>query len=230
MRASDEYLIKGFPIFRGVSDAVFSQVTADAVVSDAAPGDVLLREGERASHLFVLLNGVVETYAEQGGKPACLSFIRPPAAFIVAAVWMDQPQLTSARVVAPSRVLVIPARAVRDAIATDRAFAAAAGLELAIRYRDVMKDLKNNRMRSATERLANWLLTESAFAGANTFTIGIGKGALAARLGMTSEHLSRAFAQLREHGVRLFGADVQIERDLLANFAAPTPLIDGADL
>ena len=98
MRESDESLIRGFPIFRGVSNVALSQLAAVSSLADFEPGHVLLREGERPSHLFVLLNGVVETFSEPAGKKTTLSFIRPPSAFIVAAVWLDQVQLTSARV------------------------------------------------------------------------------------------------------------------------------------
>ncbi|MCP8939560.1 cyclic nucleotide-binding domain-containing protein [Alsobacter sp. SYSU M60028] len=230
MRASDAYLIKGFPLFRGISDAAFDRVTADAVISDVQPGTVLVREGEKPSSLFVLLGGLAEAFSESNGKRVIVTFLRPPAAFILAAVWLDQVQLNSVRTSMPSRVLSMSAQTVRDAIASDASFAAAAGYELAIRYRDVMKELKNQRLRSATERLANWLLTESRFAGMTSFTLGIGKAVLASRLGMTGEHLSRAFAQLREHGVEIAGNDVRIEPDRLAVFASPTPLIDGVDL
>jgi len=230
MRSSDAYLVRGFPLFRGVADDVFDAVTSHAVIKEAAAGEVLLTEGERPTSLFVLLNGLVETYAGHADKSVTLSFVRPPAAFIVAAVWMDQPQLTSARTSLPSRLLVVPAAAVRAALATDGGFAAALGLELAIRYRDVLKELKNQRMRSATERLANWLLTEAAVAGSDEFELEVGKTLLAARLGMTGEHLSRAFAQLRERGVRVVGNKVGIDRGELELVARPSPLMDGTDI
>ena len=230
MRSSDAYLVRGFPIFRGVSDAVFESVTSRSQIRDAAEGEILLTEGELPQSLFVLLNGLVETYSSYGEKPVTLSFIRPPAAFIVAAVWMNQPQLTSARVTIASRLLVIPSDLVRQTIASDGGFAAAVGLELAIRYRDVLKELKNQRIRSATERLANWLLVEAAVAGSDEFDLEVGRALLAARLGMTGEHLSRAFAQLRECGVSIVGNKVRIDRGKLEVLARPSVLMDGTDI
>ena len=229
MRSSDANLIRGFPIFRGVSDAVFAEVTAQAVIADVPPDHVLLREGERPEYLFVLLNGLVETFSESAGKTTTLSFIRPPAAFIVAAVWLNQLQLNSARTLSASRILSIPASTVRAALGSDRGFCEAAGRELAIRYRDIFKELKNQRMRNATDRLANWLLTESQVAGASEFQIEIGKSTLAGRLGISGEHLSRAFALLREHGVETDGKTMRIDVVKLTAFANPNPLIDGSD-
>ena len=229
MRSSDANLIRGISYFSGVSDVVFEQVTAEAVIAEFPADHLLLTEGERPEFLFVLLNGLVETFSESEGKSTTLSFIRPPAAFIVAAVWMNQPQLNSVRTLSPSRILSVPAETVRHALASDRGFCEAAGRELAIRYRDVFKELKNQRMRNATDRLANWLLTESQVAGSPEFQIEIGKSVLAGRLGISSEHLSRAFAQLREHGVETDGKLMRIDPIKLAVFAKPNPLIDGSD-
>jgi CRP/FNR family transcriptional activator FtrB len=230
MRTSDRHLIRGFPIFRGVADAMFERLTARAEILDVEPGEVLLKEGELPAFLFVLLNGLVEAYSSHAGIDATLTFIRPPGAFIVAAVWTGQVQLTSVRTVQASRILRLPAGDVRAGIAADSAVATAIGLELAIRYRDVMRELKNQRMRTATERLANWLLLESEVAGSPRFRLGIGKGLLAARLGMAGEHLSRAFGILREHGVTVAGSEVTIDREVLADFARPSVLMDGQDI
>lgn len=230
MRSSDAYLVRGFPIFRGVSDAVVESVMSRSNIRDASAGEILLTEGERPQSLFVLLNGLVETYSSHADKVVTLSFIRPPTAFIVAAVWMNQPQLTSARVTIGSRLLVIPAEVVRETIASDKDFVGAIGLELAIRYRDVLRELKNQRIRSATERLANWLLVEAAVAGNDEFHLEVGKARLAARLGMSGEHLSRAFAGLRECGVAIDGNRVRIDRAKLEAIARPSVLMDGTDI
>jgi CRP/FNR family transcriptional activator FtrB len=230
LRESDTSLVRGFPLFRGVSDDVVARVIANAQILDHSAGHMLLQEGQRPSSLFVLLNGLVETFSEGVAGTTTLAFVRPPAAFIVAAVWMDQPQLTSARTLVPSRILAIPASEVRSALASDRGFCAALGYEMAIRYRDVLKELKNQRMRNATERLANWLLTEAAVAGVPHFQLAIGKSTLAGRLGMTSEHLSRALVQLRQHGVETEGRTIRLDPERLASFAHPNPLIDGSDV
>jgi CRP/FNR family transcriptional activator FtrB len=129
-----------------------------------------------------------------------------------------------------SRFLVIPAEVVRETIASDKDFAAAVGLELAIRYRDVLKELKNQRIRSATERLANWLLVEAAVAGTDEFELEVSRALLAARLGMTGEHLSRAFTHLRESGVSIAGNMVKIDRSKLEVIARPSVLMDGTDI
>ena len=230
MRTADQHLIRGFPLFRGVQDDVFDRVTASAQIRDWQPGETVLVEGEKPAWLFVLLNGLVEAFSGHGGKETTLSFVRPPGAFIMAAVWTDQVQLTSIRTIEKSRILQIPAEDIRSGLAQDASFAKAAGLELAIRYRDILRELKNQRMRSATERLANWLLLEQEISKTPSFSLPIPKSLLAARLGMTNEHLSRSLNILRDHGVSLSGSVITLDRQALISYAHPSILMDGADI
>ena len=87
------------------------------------------------------------------------------------------------------------------------------------------------KTRTAIERLANWIVSESNFSDrTNWVYINIAKAKLASRLGMTNEHLSRAFLQLRSHGIMITGRNIQIfDRNALEKFACPDPLIDGID-
>jgi len=110
-----------------------------------------------------------------------------------------------------STVVLIPAVAVRDIFNKDPAFARAVVTELALRCRGLLKDLKNQRLRSNLERLANWLLAHNEKVGRpGTFRLPIEKKALANLLGMRPENLSRSFSELANLGVRVNGADVTI--------------------
>ena len=53
---------------------------------------------------------------------------------------------------------MIPAQAVRDVFGRDAAFARAIVNELAERYRRVVRVLKDQKLRTGIERLANWIL------------------------------------------------------------------------
>ncbi|MFO1148061.1 MAG: helix-turn-helix domain-containing protein [Alsobacter sp.] len=230
MRGSDQHLIRGFPLFRGVPDGTFDSVTIRARIVDLPSSSTFLREGEKPEFLYVLLNGLVETFTEKAGALTTLAFVRPPTAFIVAAVWLDQVQLTSARTIAPSRILFVPAADVRAAMTQDPTFCQALGSELAARYRDVMKELKNQRTRSAAERLANWLLTEAQAEGSAEFEMPVSRGVLASRLGVTAEHLSRTFVALRDHGVLSDGRVIRLDLPRLTKFARPSVTFDQNDL
>jgi CRP/FNR family transcriptional activator FtrB len=123
---------------------------------------------------------------------------------------------------------MIPAQAVRDVFDQDAGFARAIVDELAIRYRSVVRALKDVKLRTSAERLANWILLQDARQGNHgRIDIGVDKRTLASYLGMAPENLSRNLAQLAEHGVRYMGQKLLIEdAAALARFANPNPLID----
>jgi CRP/FNR family transcriptional activator FtrB len=100
--------------------------------------------------------------------------------------------------------------------------------ELAQRYRGLVKDLKNQRLRTGIERLANWILAHNEKIGRpGSFRLPIEKKALANLLDMRPENLSRSFAELTKLGVRIDGAAVTIvDIATLTEFAQPDPLID----
>ena len=125
-------------------------------------------------------------------------------------------------------MLLLPAEAVRQAFAQDAAFARAMAIELAHAYRGVVKELKNQKLRSSLERLANWLIARNVETGGkNRFELPFEKKILASRLGMAPEVLSRAFASLVPYKVRVDGATIEIgDPAALSHLAKPTQTID----
>jgi CRP/FNR family transcriptional activator FtrB len=191
-------------------------------------GVVLVDEGQKPDFLHILVEGSVEFFSSSRGRETTLSFLTPPGAFILAAVVLDQLYLKSARTTESSMVVLIPAGAVREVFSKDTVFARAVVAELAMRYRSLAKDLKNQRLRSGLERLANWVLAHNEKIGCpGRFKLPMEKRALANLLGMRAEHLSRSLAELADLGVRVEGTEVTIvDFGALTEFAKPDPLID----
>jgi CRP/FNR family transcriptional activator FtrB len=228
MRATDTQIVRALPLFRDMQAMHFAQLIEAGYLQKFPRRVVLVHEGERPAFLHVLVEGSAEFFSASGGRETTLSFLKPPSAFILAAVVLDQLYLKSARTVEPSMVVLIPAAAVRDVFGRDPAFARAVVAELAFRYRAIVKDLKNQRLRTSIERLANWILAYNQECGAaGSFKMPIEKKALAHLLGMRPENLSRSFAELARLGVGVRGPLVEIgDMAALRDFARPDPLID----
>ena len=228
MRSDEMSDVRALPLFREARDATFEGLLPAGFLQRFPPGVVLIRENETADFLHVVVEGAVEMFASSAGRETTISFVRPVSAFILAAVLKDQVYLQSARTVEASRILMIPAGSVRRAMEEDPAFMAAVVAELATAYRSAVKDLKNQKLRTGAERLANWLLRlDDEQGGTASVEIGVEKRLLASRLGMSPENLSRAFAALRTHGAAVRGARVEIaDRERLTTFAQPDPLVD----
>lgn len=229
MRASDIEGLRELHLFNKMPVGQFERLTQAATFQRYPPNTLLVSEGERPDFLYVLVEGCVELFASHNGRQTTIDVIKATTTFILAAVILGQPYLKSARTLLESRILLIPAEDVRTTFRQDPDFAFSAIAELSERYRGLVKLLKDQKLRSTMERLANWLLRNYSKQG-DTFavTLEFEKKTLASLLGTTPENLSRALAQLANAGVVTSGRTITIaDKDALVAFANPSPLIDG---
>ncbi len=232
MRNEDFEEVRHLPLF-GEMDPNRVDVLLRGAFLQRFPAHVeLAREGEPADFLHVIVDGQIELYTTHHGRETTVGVIGRGQSFIVAAVLLDRIYLKSARAMAPSRVLLVPADAVRQGFAEDAAFARSLARELAFAYRNLVKELKNQKLRSNLERLANWLLVrESETGGTGRFELPFDKKTLAARLGMAPEVLSRSFAALAPYHVAVNGAEIRLaDIPALSKLANPCATIDDASV
>jgi len=229
MRRSDLQLIRALPLFHGMTASHFEALIQAALLQKFPPYVVLTTEGELPDFLHVVVEGTVELYAGHAGRETAIDTLDPVATFILAAVIRDEVYLKSARTLTPSRILMIPADAVRDVFGRDASFARAVVGELAARYRSIVRALKNQKLRTGAERLGSWvLMADRRGGGTGRVQLAYEKRTLASLPGMTAENLSRNLAILTEHGVRTEGRNITItDRGKLEAFAIPNGLIDG---
>jgi CRP/FNR family transcriptional activator FtrB len=211
-----------------MTDAHFDDLVRAAFLQRFPAHVVLIKEGELPDFLHVVVEGAVELFASRGAHETTIDILYPVTTFILAAVIQDQVYLKSARTLTSARILMVPAEAVRDVFDQDAVFARAIVGELAKRYRDVVRELKNQKLRTGIERLASWILAADR-AGGETGTVPIvhDKRTIAALLGMTPENLSRNLATLAADCICSEAREIRItDREKLRRIAMPDPLID----
>jgi CRP/FNR family transcriptional activator FtrB len=221
--------IRDLALFKDISDDSFAVLTRGAYVQNFPPHTELITEGEPADFLYVVLSGAVELFAQWDGGETTLATVWPVSNFILAATITDKVFLKSGRTLGKSRLILIPSQDVRAVFQTDPVFAKAIVYDLATYYRAAVRNTKNLKLRTSTERLANYLLKcQRRYGGKNEFELPYEKRRLASYLGMTPENLSRSFNALNAHGIRVDGQNVYITSyDDLVKYAKPTHLIDG---
>ncbi len=209
-----------------MDDGRREEILANAYLQVFPPQLTLFEAGQNADFLYVLVDGLAELYAQSAGRETTMRIVEPVTSFILAAVVTDLPFLMSARTLVSSRVLMVPAANLRDAIKQDPALMQAAMHELAFGYRDLVRALTDMKLRQSAERLGNLILqTETQQGGNGTVRIKSEKRLIASLLGMTPENLSRAFGVLGAHGIEVEGALVRItDRDSLVQFSRPDPV------
>lgn len=228
MRSSDLPQVRSLPLFESMSDSNFEALMQAAYLQVFPAQLELITEGDPADFLYVVIEGRVELFARSNGHETTMGMVRPVGTFILAAVLKDAVYLMSARTGHRSKVLMVPSENIRDLFQKDEAFARAIVVELATCYRNVVKDHKDLKLRTAVERLANRLLRYHSDQGANgCLELPHDKRTLASLLGMTPENLSRAFNTLKPYGVSVDGMTIRLtEIDALRTLAKPNNLID----
>lgn len=230
MRSEDLPLIRELPLFAAMEEANFAELMQAAYFQRFPQGVQLIAEGEPADFLHIVVEGSVELFAHANGRETIMEMVRPVETFILAAVVRDAVHLMSARSLERCQILMVPSQNIRDIFERDAGFARSIVRELGGRYRGMVKALKNQKLRTSVERLANYLLCLDAHqGGSGRIALPMEKRALASLLGMTPENLSRAFGTLAPYGVEVDGPEVRLtkKRDL-ETLAKPNPLLDDA--
>lgn len=211
-----------------MESARFLELTSTAFLQKFPAGTTLLFEGDSVDFLYILLNGAVEIQGSWNDKETTVAVVRPLSVFILSSVILDSPSLISARTLERSEILMLPAEGIRRAMRLDGAFTLAVAEEMAGWNRALVRQVKNLKLRSGAERLANYLLQlQIQQDGATTVRLPHEKRILASLLGMTPENLSRAFASLADYGVEVSGHEVRLTMMVaLKRMAKSSPFID----
>lgn len=228
LRDEDKQIVRNLSLFRNMDADRFDNLLNAAFLQRFPERVILINEGEPSDFLHIVIDGCVELFATLDGRESTMTVLSPVSTFILAAVLKDAVYLMSARTRTASRILMIPAKNVRQAMDDDDAFARSIVIELANCYRGVVRNQKNLKLRTGVERLASYLAHQHVRQAANgKLTLPTDKKTLASMLGMTPENLSRSFSTLRRSGVSVTGPEVAVEsQDDLIEIARHAPLID----
>jgi CRP/FNR family transcriptional activator FtrB len=228
VRPGERPEIANLPLFSEMQEAQRERIFSGSFLQVFPPQLTLFELGQHPDFLHVLVDGLVELYAHSAGRDTTMRIVEPVTSFILAAVVTDQPYLMSARTLAPSRILLVPAALIRELVKDDPALMQATMRELAQAYRDMVRALTDMKLRQSAERLGNLILQHERRQGrTGKLQLKAEKRLLASLLGMTPENLSRAFGVLCGHGITVSAAQITItDRAALEAFSRPDPVPD----
>lgn len=209
----DVAVLRRHPLFRGMAAADFDALLDRAEQRTIPAGTELVRAGDPASHLFVILSGEIEI-TPTGGQASrlhCGECIGEDATLAAT------PHSATARVVSDALVAVVEGGQLNAYFDTHFNASVMALAELAAGLRNQVRQITELKLQSTTERLAHYLasLTECA-KGPVRIRLRVEKRQLASQLGMDPATLSRAFAKLRKLGVDATQRDLVVIADVAA--------------
>jgi CRP/FNR family transcriptional regulator, transcriptional activator FtrB len=228
MDGADGSLLRRAPVFADLTEPLLKRLAPVSTLTRLPSRAELFREGAEAASLHILLEGYVTLSARAAdGRRVVTELIQPVRHIALATVLAKLPYAVAAETVSPSVLIAMPSRALHEIMRDSPELAAALMRAQALDYAALVRDVCDLKLRTAAERLVDYLLELVADQNADTLHLHlpVGKHILAAHLGCRQENLSRAFAILRHLGVETHGRRV-ILHDVraLRNFTLPGSL------
>lgn len=216
------------PLIKRLPAPVRENLLKHAIEHQVSPGAILFEQGHPPNFQHVVVAGSVQLIGRSAQREVLIEVVRAPELVIPAAVVMNAPYLMRARVPEPSRILLIHGEVFRDAIADEPLLAREVIRSLAGQFRRMVRQVKNLKLRSATERVGHYVLTLSNRQGTpHRAILPYEKNLIASELGLARESFSRALSMLRASGVVVRGETIVIAdpKRLAAEFERD-PFID----
>ncbi len=98
-------LITGFPLFKGFTVNGARRLLDSGEIKAHQPGDVLLKEGDKADFVLLVLSGALEVFVDRGGEHLVLTEAKPGTILGELAVLCGIPRSASVKAKEESAVL-----------------------------------------------------------------------------------------------------------------------------
>jgi len=205
--------LRDFPLFSSLDEATLHRLALDANVESFDDGAVIFRQGDAVTAIMLIVRGFVKLLRTAPCGDETLVCIRSDGASVnEAPTAAGEIFHVSAEAVGPTAILKLPAGRFLRMLADSAALATAALEDARRKNMELVTEIESLKAQSADQRLARFILS---LCPPNVdhcrFRLPYDKRLVAARLGVTQETLSRAFARLREFGVRTETREVMVE-------------------
>lgn len=213
LTAGDFQIITRVAIFRGLKAETVEHIIAPATAVMLKPHEGLFRQGDLATAFFIVIDGLVKLYRiTPSGDETVIHVLQKGESFAEAVAFTGNRYPATAEAVTDARVGRVPAdhivRCIRES--PDIALAMIASTSQHLHH--LVQQVEQLKVQSGVQRVAEFLASlSSAEEGACTIALPHDKILIAARLGLTPESLSRAFAKLRGVGVIINASQVTVK-------------------
>ena len=202
------------PIFNAWPPVLLDALLASTHLEDWEDGAILFVEQSAAADFFWLESGVVELVSSNAeGKEKIVEIMQAGDLFAEGVAFMGGRYPVTARCSGPVRVLRIPFAPVMATLDAHPQLMRRILAQLSMRLHFLVKELRQRSVQSADARVAAYLLElgKTAETGEGWVSLPAKKAAIAARIGITPETLSRVLRRLREARIiAITGRDLHI--------------------
>lgn len=190
------------------ADSGLDALAADPDLAfDLEPGQMLIPAGEGSPGLFIMVHGAVElVLTDAAGNEKIIEFVKTGSFLCEEGLFSGKPRSYSVRALTQATVLRLPEKDLEAWVVRYPEFGRSLLALINERIQYFSRDVFTQLTKNATARLVCYLLCHFNHAprtpdGSYFLKVTLPRKKLAARLGITGEHLSRAFRELREQGL-----------------------------
>lgn len=212
------------PFVHEFSAEVRAALLASSVAKVLKKGERLFKVGEHPKSLAIILSGMIELCGTESNDECGVLLLTSGDLVTPAAVVFEEPCLTSATALMPTRVLLLAGSTVTDQARERSEVALALARTMGAQWRMAVRHLIDLKSRTAGERLAAFLLRCNDNSEDERAILPFSKGALAARLGVKPETLSRVIQVVAANGIVLRGSRIIVRNRVKAErYCGPDP-------
>ncbi|HXZ91460.1 MAG TPA: Crp/Fnr family transcriptional regulator [Burkholderiales bacterium] len=203
------------PLFAGLAGDELARLAEGATQLEAPRGAFVFRRGDPWTGLHVVVCGQVKlSLHSRHGAEKVVELVGPGHSLGGSGLFLDRPHRASAEALTASKLIHIPkARVFAELEHHAGFFARRIIADLSRRLDHFLSDLESVTLRSGTERVVGYLLTNVQVCPRDgaAVTLPAAKGVIASRLSLTQEHFSRILHELAAAGlIGIDGRDIRI--------------------
>lgn len=205
--------LKTLPLFASLKESDIADLFHHSQAKELAKGDMLFLQGEPAGNFYIVISGWIKLFRETGdGHESVAGLCTESDTFGEAVLYQGSTYPFGAHAVELSRVLRVPASAVRELIQRNGDFAASMIQAMSQRMHTLELQVEHLSAMTAPQRIGCFLLKLCRGKPMHNVELALpyDKGLVAAMLGIKLETFSRALHQLKPVGVEVNGPAVTI--------------------
>lgn len=212
MNMRDKNVLAKTQVMANLSPAAQAAMLDIASVAGFEARDILFREGEGAEFFYVVLSGYVRLYRlNKDGREADIRICGPGDTFSECLLALGDKYLYNAQAAETVTLARFDLQRVRALAEQEKDVAKAIINCLSDHLRTTMDCIANDRLQTAPQRVAHYLLTHcQTEGGPASIRLPFQKSLLAGKLGLAPEALSRAFSTLKRVGVVVRGRTIHV--------------------
>lgn len=199
-----EQLLARLPLFAGLGAAELERLAAATTRRELKRGEFLFRQGEPSTGFYAVVHGRIALSSRPPhGRERVNDIVGAGRSFAEAIMFLDRPYIVSAKALSDALVLHVAKDAVFRELERNLAFARCIIATLSEKLHAAVRELDTYALGSGEQRFAAWLLRAAGPAerGAVSVTLPAAKRAIASRLNLSAEHLSRILRHLVSEGL-----------------------------